>query len=122
MKPSENLTHLNYLRQQTKSDPALMIDLIDIYLEQTPTLITAMKNGLDKQDWQLLKNAAHKLIPSFRVMSIDQKYADMARKVEELAAGQQSLEIITGLVDELEITCNKVYEELREEISSLKKA
>lgn len=37
---------LTYLKHRTKSNPKLMREMISIYLEQTPTLISAMKQSL----------------------------------------------------------------------------
>lgn len=118
----ERLTHLEHLRQQTKSDPAMMVDLINIYLEQTPTLVAAMRNGLASCNWQKLKAAAHKIIPSFRVLGIHNDYADIARNIEELATGQQSLDTIGELVAELDQVCDQIYIELHQAVELLKKS
>ena len=118
----KKLTHLDYLRKQTKSDPGLMVDLISIYLDQTAGLITAMKNGLEGPRWQQLKAAAHKIIPSFRILGIDDEYADIPRKIEVLSANQQSLNEITGLVAELEQICSRIFSELKDEVDALNRS
>ena len=38
-------TDLDYLIHRTKSNPALMMEMISLYLEQTPPLINAMKQS-----------------------------------------------------------------------------
>jgi HPt (histidine-containing phosphotransfer) domain-containing protein len=120
-KAQEKYTSLNYLRQHTKSDPDLMIDMINIYLEQTPALIGAMKSGLAQSDWQMLRAAAHKLVPSFRIMGIQGGYEIKAKRIEELAARQESIDIIGPLVADLEKICGIIYGELEQEVIGLKK-
>src|SRR5665648_566750 len=45
---------LDYLERRTKSNPKLMMQMISLYLEQTPPLIQAMKQGLKNKDWNSL--------------------------------------------------------------------
>ena len=43
---------LDYLMHRTKSDPILMMEMISLYLEQTPSLIKTMKQSLLEKDWK----------------------------------------------------------------------
>src|SRR5665648_450401 len=61
---------LSYLTQRTKSDPKLMMEMISMYLEQTPPLINIMKRGLQDKDWNSLQSAVHKMIPSLSLIHI----------------------------------------------------
>src|ERR1019366_8994475 len=61
---------LHYLTHRTKSDPKLMMEMISLYLEQPPPLISAMKKSLYDKDWNSLYAAVHKMIPSFSIMGI----------------------------------------------------
>ena len=47
-----------------------MMEMISLYLEQTPPLIIAMKQSLKDKDWNLLHASVHKMIPSFSIMGI----------------------------------------------------
>ncbi|HEX2900535.1 MAG TPA: ATP-binding protein, partial [Bacteroidia bacterium] len=59
-----------YLNHRTKSNPSLMMEMIGLYLQQTPPLISAMKQGFQEKDWETLHSAVHKIIPSFSIMGI----------------------------------------------------
>jgi len=61
-------TDMDYLNRRTKSNPTLMMEMISLYLEQTPTLINTMKQSLEIKDWKSLYGAVHKMIPSFAIM------------------------------------------------------
>jgi HPt (histidine-containing phosphotransfer) domain-containing protein len=78
-------TDLEYLIRRTKSNPTLMMEMILLYLEQTPPLINAMKQSLQDEDWNLLQSAVHKMIPSFSIMGISSNYENMAKKIQEYA-------------------------------------
>jgi HPt (histidine-containing phosphotransfer) domain-containing protein len=112
---------MDYLKQRTKSNPALMMDMISLYLEQTPPLIETMKQGENNKDWSLLYSAVHKLIPSFSIMGISVDFENMAKKVQEYASTQQQTDKIPDLVRQLEGVCNQACTELEKELNRLKK-
>ena len=120
--PSDKIkcTDLDYLTLRTKSNPKLMMEMISLYLEQTPNLITAMKQGFKDQDWQVLYGAVHKMIPSFSIMGISTDFENMAKKVQEYASNQQQTEGILDLVLQLETVCVKACKELEEEFNLIK--
>jgi len=111
---------LQYLNKRTKSNPVLMEEMILLYLEQTPPLITAMKQGLLDKDWKSLYAAVHKIIPSFLIVGISPDFENMAKKVQEYAATLRQTEEITGMVLQLENVCLQACRELQEELDIFK--
>jgi CheY-like chemotaxis protein len=112
--------NMDYLKQLTKSNPTLMMEMISLYLEQTPVLIRNMKESSDIKDWNLLQAAAHKLIPSFSIVGMHSDFEIMAKKVQEYAGTQQTTDKISDLVLKLEMVCNQACVELREEFTRIK--
>ena len=117
---SVKCVNLNYLSQRTKSNPTLMMEMISIYLEQTPPLINAIKKSFYDNDWDSLYASAHKIIPSFSIMGIHEDYENMAKKVQEFASNQQKNEEIEQLVIQLENICAQACNELAEEYNLIK--
>jgi PAS domain S-box-containing protein len=113
-------TDLNYLNQRTKSNPKLMMEMISLYLEQTPPLIKTMKQSHQNKDWGKLHSAVHKMIPSFAIMGMSVDFENMAKKVQEYAITQQQTEGITEMVLQLENICSQACSELLEEFNSIK--
>jgi PAS domain S-box-containing protein len=113
--------NLSSLSQRTKENKLLMIEMIEIYIEQTPHLIKTMKQSLFDRDWLLLKSALHKIIPSFSIMGIDRDYENMARRVHDVAHENTLTQEINNLVLELENVCNSACEELELELIRMKK-
>lgn len=113
-------TDLNYLITRTKSNPILMMEMISLYLEQTPPLITIMKQSWKDKDWKSLYASVHKIIPSFAIMGINPDIEEMAKKVQDYARNQQLSTDISHLVLEIENVCNHACEELEIAYSSIK--
>ena len=57
-----------------------MMEMISLYLKQTPELIGAMKNSFQTKDWDSLHAAVHKIIPLFVIVGINNKFENIAKK------------------------------------------
>lgn len=112
--------NLEYLGHRTKSDPKLMMEMISLYLEQTPPLISSMKKSLLDKDWDGLHAAVHKIIPSFAIMGINSDFEHKAKMLQDYAAAQKQTDGIPGLVQELENICIQACMELQEEFDRMK--
>ena len=111
---------LDYLIRRTKSNPNLMVEMISLYLEQTPLLINTMKQSFHDKDWNLLYSSVHKMIPSFSIMGISSDFEIMAKKIQEFASTQNQADGINELVLQLGNICNQACRELEEELIGLK--
>jgi PAS domain S-box-containing protein len=112
--------NLGYLNTRTKSNPALMMEMISLYLEQTPPLIAAMKRSLEEKDWNGLHSAVHKMIPSFSIMGINVDFENMARKVQDYAIAELQTDGIQDMVLQLGNICSQACTELEEEYNMIK--
>ncbi|MEI6885989.1 MAG: ATP-binding protein [Bacteroidota bacterium] len=113
-------TNLEYLIHRTKANPALMLEMISLYLEQTPPLIVAMKQSFQDKDWNSLYAAVHKIIPSFSIMGIGTDFENMAKKVQEYASTQKQSDGMTDLVFQIGNVCTQACKELEEEFARIK--
>jgi PAS domain S-box-containing protein len=114
-------TDLGYLESRTKSNPKLMMEMIAAYLQQTPTVVTAMEDGMRNKDWELLRASAHKMIPSFSIMGMSSEFEDMAKKIHSYTGDLESRkEEVADLVLQLSTICNQSCEELKIEFNNLK--
>jgi CheY-like chemotaxis protein len=113
-------TDLNYLMQRTKSNPALMSEMILLYLNQTPPLVSTMKQSYIDKDWSMLYATVHKLIPSFSIVGIHQDFEIIAKKVQEFANQQLDEVTVLKMVTQLETICLQACKELEEELITIK--
>ncbi len=111
---------LNYLMHRTKNKPELMLEMISLYLAQTPPLVSAMKKSLHGQDWETLQAVVHKMIPSFSIVGISSDFEHIAKKIQEYANSQQEEHNMHSLVLQLENVCMQACGELEEEFNRIK--
>jgi anti-sigma regulatory factor (Ser/Thr protein kinase) len=108
--------------QKTKADAETEAEIMELYLEQTPPLVSLMKQSMHDKDWNSLYASVHKMIPSFAIMGISIDFENMAKKVQELASTQKQSEGIQELVVQLGNVCTQACSELKEEFSRIKNA
>jgi PAS domain S-box-containing protein len=114
-------TNLNYLTERTKSNPKLMTEMITLYLNQTPTLVSEMKKSMEAEDWKMLKAAAHKMIPSFSIMGISKEFENMAKDLQDFAGAEpRDIEKLKSLVLQLEHVFLQSCKELTAELEVIK--
>ncbi|SHG52633.1 PAS domain S-box-containing protein [Flavobacterium fluvii] len=113
-------TNLDYLSIRTKSNPKLMMEMISIYMEQTPPLIDAMKQSVQDKDWDLLGAAVHKIIPSFSIMGMSPELEDVSKKIQDAVKANQFTEETAQMVVQLETVCKQACEELEIEFNLIK--
>jgi len=114
-----NLDHLMLL---TKSNSKLMMEMISLYLEQTPPLVASMKQSFQDKDWVVLHAAVHKMIPSFSIMGMSIDFENMAKQIQEFSNVQQKTDNIKDMVLELGNVCTQACVELKVELNKIKMA
>lgn len=114
-------TDMAYLERRTKSNPLLMIEMISLYLDQTPLLIKEMKESFQNKNWLLLNASVHKMIPSFAIMGMHSEFEKMAKQILDYATLQEGTAGVGTLVDTLENVCKQACDELTVEIVNIKK-
>ena len=113
-------TDLKYLNERTKSNPAVIKQMIELYLEQTPPLVESMKKSFEEKNWHKLHATVHKMIPSFSIVGIDKNYEDMAKKIMDLARAQEHADDLHGMITQLGDICSNACTELQEYFNTLK--
>jgi len=134
--PAPKCVDLTYLNRLTKSNPGLMMEMISAYLSQTPILIRALKKGVQDNDWDLLYASAHKIIPSFAMMGMDNQFETLAKEIQKFALLRKDAKVpvavlqgdsdeqdkLTEFVWQLEAGCLQACKELEEKFKELKNA
>ncbi len=111
---------LSYLNTRTKSSPTLMMEMMIIYLQQTPTLIEEMKTSFVEKNWTNLDAVIHKMLPSFSIIGISKDYEAMAKKIQLYATSKKEENGIDNMVTTLENILIQSCKELRIELDIIK--
>jgi PAS domain S-box-containing protein len=112
---------LTYLNNRTKGNPELLLEMIALYLDQTPFLVNTIKQSLEDKNWDSMYTAVHKIIPSFYIMGIHQEFENIAKKIQEFSAARLHLDELPDLVLQLDNICLRACKELKDEMDVIKK-
>lgn len=104
---------LSYLNDIAGGNVEFVIDMIDIFLEQTPGYFEQLNAAIQQQDWKTTGDMAHKIKPTLVFVGAE----DLRLKMQELesnARGQVSLETIPAAFEEINQKCKQICEGLQE--------
>ncbi len=113
-------TNLNYLMQRTKGRQDLAMKMISLFLEQTPPLIKQLKQSFQDENWTALQSAAHKMIPSFSIVGMNNEYEQMAKRIQHYAGNSLFAPEVHTMIVQLESTCAQACRELEQEYNQMK--
>jgi PAS domain S-box-containing protein len=113
---------LDYLTRRTKADAKLMMEMISLYLEQTPPLVKGMRQAFQEKDWKSLRMNVHKMIPSFSIVGLSAEFEVMAKKIQEYASAQEYKDELYEMIQRLDNVCTKACWELKQELDHLKQS
>jgi len=112
--------NLDYLNIRTKSNPKLMMEMISIYLQQTPPFVDSLKQSVLNKDWDLMSATLHKIIPSFSIMGMSPELEIMTKQVQEVANSGKFTDETADMVAEIESICMQACKELEIEFNVIK--
>jgi HPt (histidine-containing phosphotransfer) domain-containing protein len=117
---SASYTNLAYLTGVTKANPVYMMEMLAIYIAQSPLLIAAMKKSVEEKDWKGLREAAHKMLPSISIMGMSSEYAAIAKQLQDYDGTGTGIREIRSLFLKFEKACTHACDELTAEFNKLK--
>src|SRR4051812_36262422 len=86
-------TNLDYLKDLSRGDNNFILEMISVFLTQTPESINSLKTHLNNKDWKGVRGVAHKMKPSMTFMGIKELESVIA-SIEDYAAKQTSVELL----------------------------
>lgn len=99
---------LTYLNDIAGGDAEFMIDMIDIFIEQTPVYTEQLIQAVDAKDWKTVGDIAHKIKPTLAFMGVN-KAKDQMAAIEQNARTESNLEEIPNDFAEIKAVCESLY-------------
>ena len=109
-KTSNQPVNLQRIREATMGDEEFMVELIDIYLDDSPAQIRALRDAIDSRQGEVAASAAHRLKGSSGNLGAD-SLAALCRRVEE-SGRENRVEEMPGLLKDIEQEFSRVKEYL----------
>lgn len=94
---------LSYLKEMTGDSTEFIIEMIDVFKEQTPIYMIELQQALEAKDWTALSNCAHKIKPTFAYLGRGDakdhmqmiEHAARSSNVDEAAVAKACAEVIS---------------------------
>ena len=113
--------NLEYLVQLTRSDPDMRAEIIRIFINETPRLLSEMRECIQKIDWDGFRKAAHSIQPSLPTVGINREHLENLKIIQTYAATGEKTELIPDYFIRIEKECLNACEELKQELKFLGK-
>jgi len=108
----ENICNLTYLFDVARGNKKVVIEIIDIFLEETTVELSTLRNAIKKTNYSLISDIAHKLRSSFLLLGIN-TLVPVFTEMEQLG-------IIASGIDKIKLMnlrINKVFNQAKEEMN-----
>lgn len=112
--PEDLQLDLSYLNEVAGGSSEFMVEMIDMFLDQTPDYFTQIDQSINDGDWSKVANIAHKIKPTLSFMGVDFAKNDMA-EIERKAKNLDVVEEIRPAFDQLKSLSIVLYRKLEEE-------
>lgn len=109
---------LSYLKDVASGSDEFMIDMIDLFLDQTPAYFEQLEQFIIEEDWTKVADIAHKIKPTLAFMGVDSARESMAG-IEQNARNLVNLETISPAFQLLKEMSVQLYKQLAEVKASL---
>jgi HPt (histidine-containing phosphotransfer) domain-containing protein len=113
---------LSYLRDMSGNSAEFMIEMIDMFKQQTPLYISELEQALAQEDWPKVSSCAHKIKPTFAYVGRDdaknhmQMIEQNARELNHLEALPQAFQELTAFIQVLNKQLEATKDELKKEL------
>jgi len=109
---------LSYLKDVASGSDEFMIDMIDLFLDQTPTYFEQLEQFISEGNWSKVADIAHKIKPTLAFMGVDSARESMA-EIEQNARNLTNLETVSPAFQILKEMSVQLYKQLAEVKASL---
>ena len=109
---------LSYLKDVASGSDEFMIDMIDLFLDQTPGYFEQLDQFINESNWSRVADIAHKIKPTLAFMGVDSARESMA-EIEQNARNLKNLESISPAFQLLKDMSLQLYKQLAEIKASL---
>jgi HPt (histidine-containing phosphotransfer) domain-containing protein len=110
--------NLDYLINITGGDNAIMAEMIELLLEETPKHLHNIQDYLENEQWTKLGAEAHKIKPMFMYVGLSDLH-DAAQELEANGKNAVNLDAIPELINTIETGFQSVQDELKEMVTEL---
>lgn len=109
---------LSYLDEVAGGNADFIIEMIDIFLQQTPLYVEGLKTAIDQKDWRKIAEVSHKIKPTLSFIGLIAEQEEMAH-IEHQAREEINYEAIQSSFNKLQDIFDSAYKSLELKKSDL---
>lgn len=102
---------LSYLNEIASGSVEFMIDMINVFLEQTPLYFKQLNEAVDNENWKEAGEIAHKIKPTLAFMGVENAKNTMA-EIERKARSLEEVDSIKAELEDVNLLCAHLYSKL----------
>ena len=107
------------MRSISLDDDTLVIEMIDLFLEQTPEMLANIESACQDKSWDKMASEIHRFKPNLDYMGMATT-KKLIEEIEKDAKNRENLETLKQRFEEVKKKCLHAYKFLDEERSNLK--
>ncbi|MFH5831786.1 Hpt domain-containing protein [Halalkalibaculum sp. DA3122] len=115
----QKITNLAYLEDLGMGDDELMIEMVELFLTNTPDSIATLRQHCEGNNWKKLAAEAHKLKPNLSYVGLDEA-RNIIIEIEKCAKNHPEEQQLCSQIDEIDEICQQAYQELEIKLEELK--
>ncbi len=112
-------SNLTYLRGIANSNNDFVVQMLKIFIDQTPPALERLEKAINRKDWTSVRAIAHKIKPSVTFIGLKEIEKDVPA-LENYAEAKSNLNLVPSLYKKINKVCTEAVVELEEEIEKLK--
>jgi PAS domain S-box-containing protein len=111
-------TDLTYLKELSRGSNKFMVEMISLFISQTPEALSGLEKHFKNKDWKGLHAVAHKMKPSVSFVGLKEIEKEV-KLVQDYAANETNLEELPPLIQKIKKVCEEAIRELQGELKQL---
>lgn len=117
-KKNKALIDLSYLQEVSSDNVEFIVEMIDIFLEQTPEHVAFLSEVIVAKHWEKIAEMSHKIKPTLAFMGANEAKNTMAQ-IEHRARAKEEYEQIVADFKNLREDFSEIFKELEEKKKEL---
>lgn len=110
---------LSYLENMSGGDNTMIVEMIELFLKETPLHLDNLKTANDKKEWNKVASEAHKVKPIMLYVGLSELNL-VCKKLEDNARGDQDVDLSNELILQLLEGYKDVNRDLEKKARELK--
>ena len=113
------VSDLKYLKEYSDSDMDFVVEMIELFLDNTPGFVRDLVNALENKEFDTIAKTAHKMKPSMTFMGLSNG-KELCVSIEYEAKNHPFEPLLSEKVHALDKLCQEAFVELKDELEKIK--